>query len=334
MARLAISLAHAPLRERPALAHRADEAGFETIWVEDGDAFVALAYMAPQVKRASLATGIARAFARSAMVTATASANLQDITGGRFILGLGTGTKRQNLFQLGQEYDHPASRVAELRELLRQIWSHDTETPMEFKGKFYDLRFDGPTLERAHSNTPIPVYLAAVNDYMLYTAGRHFDGLAGHPCFSAAYLEQVVVPQVEKGLAAAGRPRQDFTMSSWIITSIDDDRGMARKRAAYQLGYYLSTKSYGKLLDWHGWHEEKEKIRKAYFEKRDWDAIAAAVSDDMIDTMAVAGTPSDCVDQLERYMKVLDVPVLYSHAAGPARADAAANLDRILRTFG
>ena len=100
---LGISLAHATMHERVSMAERADRAGFESIWVEDGDAFVAIASMAHVVKQARMGTGIARAFTRSPLVTATASANLQELTDGRFVLGLGTGTKRQNLFQIGQE---------------------------------------------------------------------------------------------------------------------------------------------------------------------------------------------------------------------------------------
>jgi len=331
--RLGISLAHATMQQRIPLAERADRAGFESIWVEDGDAFVAIASMAHAVKRARLGTGIARAFTRSALVTATASANLQELTEGRFILGLGTGTKRQNLFQIGQEFDHPATRVAELAELLRGAWAHDPESAYHYEGKFNDVTWDGPNVHRAHAGRPIPVYLAAVNDYMLQTAGRVFDGLAGHPCFTPPYLEQVVSARIGDGLAKAGRTRDSFTLTSWVITSIDEDRGLARKRAAYQIGYYLSTKSYQHLLDWHGWEAQKDPIRNAFF-AGDWEGLAAAVTDDMIDTMAVAGTPNDAIDKIGRFQQALDVPILYSHAAGPARADAGANLDRILKTFG
>ena len=330
---LGISLAHATMHERVSMAERADRAGFESIWVEDGDAFVAIASMAHVVKQARMGTGIARAFTRSPLVTATASANLQELTDGRFVLGLGTGTKRQNLFQIGQEFDHPATRVAELVDLLRNAWGHDAESQFHYEGKFNNVTWDGPNMHRAHTEKPIPVYLAAVNDYMLQTAGRAFDGLAGHPCFTPPYLEQVVSERIGEGLAKAGRTRDSFTLASWVITSIDSDRGLARKRAAYQIGYYLSTKSYQFLLDWHGWGAQKDPIRDAFF-AGDWEALAAAVTDDMIDTMAVAGTANDAIDQISRFQQALDVPILYSHAAGPARADAGANLDRILKTFG
>lgn len=335
MATLSISLAHAPMKERPGLAKLADEAGFRTIWTEDGDAFVALALMAPQVRKARLGTGIARAFARSAMVTATASANLQTVTEGRFVLGLGSGTKRQNLQQLGQEFDHPASRIAEFCQLLREMWTAPPESVLDFKGRFYDLRLDGPAVDRAHCEGPVPpIYLAAVNDFMLRTAGRVCDGLAGHPCFSAPYLEKVVGPQVQLGLDDAKRQRSSFELTSWIITSIDPDPGLARRRAAYQLGYYFSTKSYGGMLDWHGFSGVQEKIRVALFEHRDWEEVAGCISDEMIDVFSVAGTANECIDKIKRYEGVLDDIVLYSHASGPARADAENNLRRILKAFG
>lgn len=323
------------MKARPGLAKLADAAGFRTIWTEDGDAFVALALMAPEVRNARLGTGIARAFARSAMVTATASANLQSVTDGRFVLGLGSGTKRQNLQQLGEEFDHPATRISELCELLRAMWKAPTDVPLDFNGRFYDLRLDGPSVERAHCEASMPpIYLAAVNDFMLRTAGRVCDGLAGHPCFSAPYLEKVVGPQVQLGLDDANRTRSSFELTSWIITSIDSDPGVARRRAAYQLGYYFSTKSYGGMLDWHGFSGVQEKIRVALFEHRDWEEVADCISEEMIDMFSVSGTANECVDKISRYDTVLDDVVLYSHASGPARADAEDNLRRILKAFG
>lgn len=332
---LSISLAHAPLKTRPELAGIADSAGFNTIWVEDSDAFVSLAYMAREVQRARLGTGIARAFSRSPLVTATAAANLWEITDGRFVLGLGSGTKRQNLYQLGLDIQHPATQVAMLRNMLRDMWEAGPEESLHYDNDFYHLQLDALTLRktRTAAGSP-PVFLAAVNEFMLKTAGRSFDGLAGHPCFSRAFLADVVGPTIEAGLAERKRPRDDFLLSSWIITSIDDDRRTARRRAAYQIGYYFSTKSYHSLLDWHGFGNIQERIRHALFEAQDWEMVADAIPDEMIDVFAVAGTPNDCIDAVGRYEGILDEAVLYSHAAGPARADAEANLRRILKAFG
>ena len=331
---LSISLAHAPLKERPALAAAADASGFRTIWTEDGDAFVIVGLLAAHIKRARLGTGIARAFARSTLMTATAAANMHEIMDGRFVLGLGTGTKRQNLYQLGQEYSHPASRVQALCEALRSTWGADPSEPLHIDDGFQTLRFDELALQRAHCESAPPIFLAAVNDFMLRTAGRTCDGLCGHMCFSAQYLKSVVAPAIENGLAERNRKRSSFLFTSWVITSIDDDVRVARRRAAYQLAYYFSTKSYGDILTWHGLHGVQAKIRQALFEERDWEKAADAVPPEMIEIFALAGTANDCIDQVARYEGALDELVLYSHAAGPARSDSTANLWRIIRAFG
>lgn len=334
MTSLSISIAHAPLKERPALAAAADSGGFRTIWTEDGDAFVNMGYLAAHVKRARLGTGIARTFTRSPLTTATAAANMAEIMDGRFILGLGTGTKRQNLYQVGQEFDHPARRLEALCDILRATWAAGGGGSLHVSDQFQTLRFDDMALKRAHAAPPPPIYVAAVNAFMLRTAGRIADGLCGHMCFSAPYLREVVTPAIEAGLADRGRDRASFSFTSWVITSIDDDVALARRRAAYQLAYYFSTKSYGGILEWHGFHGVMDRIRHALFEANDWELAADAIPEEMLDTFAVAGTENDCRDQIRRYDGALDDLVLYSHAAGPARADATSNLWRILKAFG
>lgn len=160
-------------------------------WVEDADAFVSLGYVAAAVRNARIGTGIARAFARAPLIIATAAANLQELTDGRFILGLGSGTKRQNLQQLGVEFDHAGSRVAELCSLLRLVCGSPEDQALEIKGQFYNLSLDGLALERARCQPPPPIHLAAVNDFMIRTAGRICDGLICHPCFSVKYLKKL-----------------------------------------------------------------------------------------------------------------------------------------------
>jgi alkanesulfonate monooxygenase SsuD/methylene tetrahydromethanopterin reductase-like flavin-dependent oxidoreductase (luciferase family) len=161
--------------------------------------------------------------------------------------------------------------------------------------------------------------------------------LAGHPCFSVRYLKEVGLPQLAIGWQRAGKSRKDFKITSWLITSIAQDRQQARREAAYQIGFYMSTRSYGGLMDFHGWHKEKEAIRVAFFEKRDMEAVADAVSHDMIDTLALAGTPDDCRRQLQRYREVLDFPTLYTAGVGPARTvpqeRVRENLEMIIQTF-
>lgn len=331
--RYGISLAHSPITERAELARAAESGGFSSIWTEDADALIALAVMAGTTEKAQLGSGIVRAPARAPLALATAVGNIQELSGGRMILGLGTGTKRQNLTQFGVEYDHPASRVKELIRFLRVVLDPGPNRSTTFQGRFITTQLTGGAAHRGQSPAP-PMYLAAVNSGMLHVAGEVCDGLCGHPVYSVPFIHGPVLDDLGVGFARGGRRRADFDLAGWVITSIDSDRRQARRDAAYQIGFYLSTRSYARITDFHGWHAQKQAIEHAYFVQQDMEAVADAITDDMIDMFAVAGTPDDCRQQLRRYEGVLDTAVLYSHGSGPSRGRATDNLRRIIELFG
>jgi len=335
----AITLQLDDVNEVARLARLAEDAGFSLAWGIDtprSNAFVHLAAMAAHTKTIQIGSGIARAFVRGPLQTAAAAVDLDRLSHGRMVLGLGSGTRKQNLFELGTPIDHPASQIKELAQIIRQVWMLNGEENLDFAGKFYRLNARGFTLPKP-LRQDLPIYLAAVNAFMLRTAGEVADGLAGHPCFSVKYMQEAVLPQLAIGWQRAGKTRQEYKITSWLITNIAKDRKQARREAAYQIGFYMSTRSYGGIMDFHGWHREKEAIRVAFFEKRDMEAVADAVSDAMIDTLALAGTPEDCRKQLERYREVLDFPTLYTAGVGPARTvpqeRVRENLETIIETF-
>jgi len=335
----AITLQLDDINEVACLARLAEEARFGLAWGIDtprSNAFVQLAAMAANTKTIQIGSGIARAFVRGPLQTASATVDLDRLSHGRMVLGLGSGTRKQNLFELGVPIDHPASQIKELIQIIRRVWALKGEGDLDFPGKFYRLNARGFTLTKPIRDD-MPIYMAAVNAFMLRVAGEVADGLAGHPCFSVKYIKEAVLPQLEIGWQRAGKNRKDYTITSWIITNIATDRKQARREAAYQIGFYMSTRSYGGMMDFHGWQKEKEAIRVAFFEKRDMEAVADAVSDEMIDTLALAGTPDDCRTQLERYREVLDFPTLYTAGVGPARTvpqeRVRENLETIINTF-
>ncbi|MBI3245945.1 MAG: LLM class flavin-dependent oxidoreductase [Deltaproteobacteria bacterium] len=335
----AITLQLDDINEVARLARLAEDAGFSLAWGIDtprSNAFVHLAAMAANTKTIQIGSGIARAFVRGPLQTAAAAADLDRLSHGRMVLGLGSGTRKQNLYETGTSFDHPASQIKELIRAIRQVWALNGEQDLDFQGKFYRLNCRGFTLTKP-IRQDMPIYMAAVNPLMLRVAGEVADGLAGHPCYSARYMKEVGIPEMTVGWQRAGKSRADFKITSWLITNIATDRKQARREAAYQIGFYMSTRSYGGIMDFHGWQKEKEAIRVAFFEKRDMEAVADAVSDDMIDHLALAGTPDDCRQQLERYREVLDFPTLYTAGVGPARTvpqeRVRENLQTIIETF-
>jgi probable F420-dependent oxidoreductase len=327
------------LHEERRLARLAEEAGFDLVWCPDtprSDTFVHLAALATATSRIRIGSGIARAFVRGPLQTAAAAVDLDRLSGGRMVLGLASGTPRQNLYETGQRFDRAASRIRELVRLLRQVWSLNGEADLDFAGQFYTVAARGNLLPKP-LRRDLPIYVAGVGAPMLRVTGEVADGLAGHPVCSVRYVEAVVLPSLAEGLAKAGRRREDFTVTLWVITSIADDRARARREAAYQIGFYLATRAYAHVLDFHGWAEEKAAIQRAFFETRDMEAVADAVSDRMIDELAVAGTAAECREQLRRYRGVIDFPTLYPPGVGPGRlvpqARVRDNVEAIIRAF-
>ncbi len=308
-------------------AKLAEDAGFDAVWLTDfynRDAFVRMAMVGAATSRIGVASGIAYSFARSPVITAAAAADVDEITGGRVILGLGTGTKRMQESWYGLTFESPAPKAAEVVRLLRALWQAPSNRPFRFDGRFYKIAIDlfgRPGRVRSD----IPVYMAGVNRVMVRTAATVADGLVGHPLYSRRYLADVVLPAVTEGLAREDRARGAFDVAGYVITSIADDGQIAREEAKRQIAFYATTRTYDAILDLHGWQAEKDAIREA-FRTFDIAGMTAAVSDEMVDEMAIAGTPDECRAQLARYRGLLDHVLFYPPSFG-------VKLDRVRENY-
>jgi alkanesulfonate monooxygenase SsuD/methylene tetrahydromethanopterin reductase-like flavin-dependent oxidoreductase (luciferase family) len=142
-----------------------------------------------------------------------------------------------------------------------------------------------------------------------------------------------VRPAVDDGLRRGGRDRGSFDLAGYVITSISADATQARDEARRQIGFYATTLTYDAILDSHGWQAEKEAIRAAW-RKFDIPALAAAVSDDMLDQIAVAGTPDDCRKQVARYDGLLDHALFYPPTLGVRPERVRENYRLMREVFG
>ncbi|MEA2146586.1 MAG: hypothetical protein QOG59_2173 [Solirubrobacteraceae bacterium] len=305
-------------------AEAAEAAGFDTVWTPEfytRSAIVTLAQIAARTSRCRVGTGIAYATGRSPLVLATEARSLDEVSRGRLVLGLGTGTRRMMEDWHGVDPDGPASRMEELVPLLRRLWRLH-EGPVEHRGRFYRCRIT-PTAETAPgARDEIPVFTAGVNPRMIEVAGRVSDGLLGHPLFSAAYVDDIVRPAIEAGKARTGREQARVELVGIVICAIADDSEQARREAAAQLAFYAAPKTYGPLLDASGFGAAGAEIRAAFAE-RDFERMTGAVPDRMIDLMAAAGTAAEVRDRLRQLAEVFDHVVVYPPSFGlsPERCD-------------
>jgi probable F420-dependent oxidoreductase len=307
-----IEVQGASVRAMGEIAAAADEGGLDAAWAPElynRSATIAVAEMAARTSRCTVGTAIAYGVGRSPMTLAAEARDLDELSDGRFVLGLGNGTRRMIADWHGQDPDAPAVRMEELVTLLRKLWRQHEE-PIDHEGRFYRLRFTPTGDLDAPLREDIPIYTAGVNPRMVEVAGRVADGLLGHVLFTTGYIEDVVLPAIEKGAERTGRDRSDVRIASLVIASVDDDADTARREAAAQLAFYASAKTYAPVLERIGFADAAAAVREA-FAKQDEEAMVAAIPDAMVDALAVAGTPQDVRAQLRRYDGLLDHAILY-----------------------
>jgi len=275
------------------IAAAADAAGYDAAWTgefNDRSAIVALAAMAYNTSKCRVGSAIAYGVGRSPLILANDARGLDELSGGRLVLGLGTGTKGMQVGWHGvKDPESPALRLEELLPLLRRIWKLH-EGPVKHEGRFYSMNLT-PTAEvLPPTREQIPIFTAGVNQRMIETAGRVSDGLVCHPTFSSQYVQEVVRPAVARGADRTGRDPDQVEIVGMLLCSVHDDEQIARREVAAQIAFYAAPRAYAPMFQASGFTYEAERIRNA-FADGDHEAMIDAVSDDMLDAIGVAGTP-------------------------------------------
>jgi probable F420-dependent oxidoreductase len=280
-------------RRAAEIARSAERAGFSAVWVSElynRSATVPMAALAAATERILIGSNIAYGAARSPMVLAAEARDLDELSGGRIVLGLGNGTPGMMQNWMGVDGSAPAARMEELVAALRTLWRLH-EGPVAHEGRFYSFAIT-PTIPTAPPvRDPLPIWTAGVNPRMVRVAGRVADGLVGHPMMTAAYVEEVLRPELARGAAEVGRETVPG-VSGTRICAVDEDEEAARGRAAFAIAQYAAARVYDRLFALHGWSRAQERIRSAA-KARDLAAMAAAVTDEMVDAMAIACRPAD-----------------------------------------
>lgn len=295
-----------------ALARKAEDAGFDSVWATElyRTSFQQLAAAAQVTSQIGLGTAVALAFVRSPLITSLTALDLDEISNGRLILGLGTGAKRTNEMWHGTPHGKPVTRMREFIEVLRLLTGgiHGAK-PVEYKGEYYEINTRGyrrpfdPVRER------IPVYLAGVGGRMCRAAGETADGYLGHVVCSLGYLNEVVTKEIEAGLKGSGRKRSDFEAASIITCAISNDKRRAIHAARATIAFYATVRIYEAPFRLHGFEKETARIREAFL-RGDTDSMIKHVTDDMVGTFAVVGDASECRKKINEYRKFIDLPVL------------------------
>ena len=291
-----------PPDEQAEWVRRAEAAGFDEVWHEGGLVHATAAVLAS--RRAPIGIGILTVYNYEPAIVASAARLLQGLANGRFRLGVGAATMPDAALLFPRDRSHGAARLAEWVELMRRYFAGE---PGPFRGQFFrvDILGKQPPVE-------VPIAVGALTPTMLRMAGRVADRVAGHPFWPARWAREVILPAVAAGAAEAGRPRPP--VSGWIFTAVGPDRQVCRDdvRRYYARAIQGEPAKLDAIARHLGWDRAFAAVREA-LPSGDTNAAFAALSDELIDELAITGPPAEARRQFaERWEGLYDVPVFYT----------------------
>ena len=289
-----------------AAAQTAEAAGFSGISTQENrqDPFLPLAVAAAHTEDLELRTSIAIAFARSPMVAANMSWDLQRASNGNFTLGLGSQVKCHNVRRFSVPWSAPAPRMREYVQSIRAIWDcWKNGTPLDYQGEHYQFSLMTPNFTPEPLNGELPkIQIAAVGPAMMKVAAEECDGVMLHAFCTRKYLDEVILPKLQQGLNAKGKARTDFEISGggFIVTGKDDEAvNKMFEWVRMRVGFYGSTPSYWPVFEAHGWQDLGQKLNDMS-KKGQWQDMTKEISDDVVREFCAVGRFDEIEKEISR----------------------------------
>jgi len=314
-----------PLAQIGDFARRTQAAGFSgLLFTETGrTAYLSAAAAALAAPGLELSTGVAVAFPRSPFVTAATAWELQEATGGRFRLGLGTQVRTHVVRRYGMPFEHPGPRLRDYVRAVKACFTAFRTGTLDHHGEFYDLDFITPQWSAGPIEAPDPkVDIAAVNPWMLRMAGEVADGVHVHPLGEPGYIARHVVPNIAAGAAKSGRSPSDLAVIVPVMTIVgdsDEERHAQREQVRASMSFYGSTPNYAFIWDEAGFEGTTARIREKQ-KAGDFKGMAAQITDEHIAVFATESTWDNLADKLiDKYGGTATRIVLYNAQGDPER---------------
>lgn len=285
-------------------AAHAERLGIDGAWCGEiaHDPLLTVAVAATSTQRLTLGTGIALAFARNPMSLAYQAWDLAALSGGRFVLGLGTQVKAHITRRFSMTWDRPAAQMRDYVQALRAIFhSFQTGEPLHYEGTHYQHTYLTPFFNPG----PVPeghqpqISLAVVGDIMTTLAGELFDGVMYHGFTNTEYIDAVTLPALRAGADRAGRAdlpwRQLYYFA--IVGDTEEEQEACLQTIRKQLSFYASTPNYIEVLRAVGCEDIQPELLQLSKQGR-WDEMAHLMTDDIVDHFAMRGTLEELPDQI------------------------------------
>jgi len=326
-----------PIAEVGAKARRAEDAGFESVWAYEvyRNPFNLLTTAGLSTSRVQLGTGLAAAFPRSPFEAANEAADIDELSDGRMLFGLGTGVPEFLKAFHSTDAVKPLGRLSEFIDVLQRSWDYLATGKAEpFEGEHY--RFKAPPVnpwgERAMPRQHIPIALAAMGPKLIELCGRKGDAWLGYFA-TTKFVEEFVRPNLEAGAKSAGRDVSDIEIIAEAVCSVSEDRELAMRRARMQVGFYATHSAGAQVASMHGLDDAVAELRAGFAQ---YGIAAFEKTDDrLVDVLSITGTPEEAKQKMAEYEGVIDHLVLHTPYVPPIEAEESSDaFTSLLETFG
>lgn len=281
-----------------------EKEGFNGVYTFEGqhDPFLPLAMASQTTSELELITGIAVAFGRSPLTLAHLGYDLQLMSGGRFIMGLGSQIKAHIERRYSMPWSKPAARMREQVLAIRAIWeSWETGERLNFQGEFYNHTLMIPTFNPGPNPQGLAkIFVAGIGPLMTEVAGEVGDGYFVHPFHTAKFLEEVSLPALQRGFAKGATQREEFEISCQIVLATgfnDEEIKQASAAARNQIAFYASTPAYKSVLESVDRVDIQPELHRLS-KQGDWAAMAEHIDDVLLHQIAVVGTPEQVAEKI------------------------------------
>ena len=283
---------------------RLEAKGYAGAFTYEGphDPFFPLVLAARASRTIELYTAVAIGFARNPMILANIGWDLQAISKGRFMLGLGTQIKPHIEKRFDMPWSKPATRMKEMVLAIKAIWrAWEHDEPLDHRGEIYSNTLMTPMFNpgRAPHGLP-PIFLAGVGPRMTEISGEVADGFFVHPFGTARSFAELTLPALDRGLAASDRDPASLEVSlQLMVCSGADDEEIERNRQAtkQQIAFYGSTPAYRPVLDCHGWGDLQPELNRLT-KLAKWGEMSALVSDELLEAVAICAPIGKVADRV------------------------------------
>ncbi len=287
-------------------ARVAEEVGLAAVLVEEtkDDPFQLLALGATTTSTIELGTSVAMAFPRSPTSMAMSAWSLQRLSKGRLVLGLGTQVRAHIQRRYGIPWRAPAPWMRDYVKAMRAVWQcWQDGTPLDYRSEHYNLNLMVPLFDPGPIDHPrIPVHLAAIGPNMCALAGELADGVRLHPVCTPKFIDEKVLPALARGAARADRDVDDVEVClKPLIGTAPDAQTLesVTETVRERVSFYLSTPSYRRTFELHGWGDIAREASELSRAKR-WEDMPSLVSDEMLHTVATIGTHAEIAGMLNQ----------------------------------